>query len=88
MRYHHGMGQLLVRNVPEETIAVIKARAARHGRSVEAEHRAILDETARTESSAEAKAAWFERAAKLRKELEGRFFTPSEDIVRDMRDER
>jgi plasmid stability protein len=36
------MAQLLVRNVDEETVARLKARAAAHGRSVEAEHREIL----------------------------------------------
>ena len=88
MRYHRGVGQLLVRNVPEETIAALKARAARNGRSVESEHRALLDGVAGEESAADAKAAWFERARLHREGLAGRYFTPSEDIVREMRDER
>jgi antitoxin FitA len=33
---------LLLRNVDEATILRLKKRARRHGRSVEAEHRAIL----------------------------------------------
>ena len=37
------MPQLLVRNVAEDTVAELKARAAAHGRSLEAEVRAILD---------------------------------------------
>ena len=36
------MGQLLVRNVDIQVISRLKARAARNGRSVEAEHRALL----------------------------------------------
>jgi plasmid stability protein len=36
------MGQLIVRNVEEKLIRALKLRAARHGRSAEAEHRAIL----------------------------------------------
>jgi plasmid stability protein len=87
MRYHIRMGQLLVRNVPEETIAALKARAARNGRSVEAEHRAMLDALAAEQSAAEAKAAWIERARRHREELRGRSFTPSEVLMRELRDE-
>lgn len=36
------MAQLIVRNVEEEVVRVLKQRAARHGVSAEAEHRAIL----------------------------------------------
>lgn len=38
------MGQLLVRNVDDALIALLKRRAARNGRSAEAEHREILRE--------------------------------------------
>jgi plasmid stability protein len=38
------MGQLLVRDLDDEVIARLKKRAAAHGRSTEAEHRAILEE--------------------------------------------
>lgn len=34
--------QLIVRNLEEEVVRELKLRAARHGRSAEAEHRAIL----------------------------------------------
>ncbi len=36
------MSQLIVRNVGQEIVGALKRRAARHGRSAEAEHRAIL----------------------------------------------
>lgn len=36
------MAQLLVRNLEDEVVAELKRRAARSGRSVEAEHREIL----------------------------------------------
>jgi antitoxin FitA len=36
------MAQLLVRNLEDEVVAELKKRAARSGRSVEAEHREIL----------------------------------------------
>ena len=38
------MGQLLVRNLDDELVHQLKVRAARHGRSMEAEHRKILRE--------------------------------------------
>lgn len=36
------MSQLIVRNVDPEVVRALKRRAARHGRSAEAEHREIL----------------------------------------------
>ncbi len=49
-RYHiliaikgRGIGQLLVRGLDDWVINSLKQRAARNGRSVEAEHRAILE---------------------------------------------
>ncbi len=38
------MEQLLIRNLPSGTKAILKARAARHGRSAEAEAREVLTE--------------------------------------------
>lgn len=38
------MGQLIVRNLEPEVVGALKARAARRGRSTEAEHREILRE--------------------------------------------
>lgn len=39
------MAAITVRNLSDETHRALKARAARHGRSTEAEIRAILDES-------------------------------------------
>ena len=36
------MAQLIVRNIAPTTVRALKVRAARHGRSAEAEHREIL----------------------------------------------
>lgn len=36
------MRQLIVRNIAPEVVNALKRRAARHGRSAEAEHREIL----------------------------------------------
>ena len=38
------MASLVVRNVDPRIVDVLKRRAARHGRSMEAEHRALLEE--------------------------------------------
>jgi len=38
------MRQLIVRHLEDDLVAALKRRAARHGRSAEAEHRAILRE--------------------------------------------
>jgi len=38
------MNQLVVRSLEEEVVRELKLRAARHGRSAEAEHREILRE--------------------------------------------
>jgi antitoxin FitA len=77
------MAQLLVRNVDEETVAWLRARAAAHGRSVEAEHR----ETLRAARAGSAPADFWERAARLRAETAGRPMTPSEVLLREVRDE-
>ena len=39
------MTRLLVRDLPPEVVPALKRRAAKHGRSAEAEHREILKET-------------------------------------------
>jgi plasmid stability protein len=45
------MGSLIVRNVDEDVIVRLKARAAAHGRSAEAEHRDILRQALNAGSS-------------------------------------
>ncbi|MGH2388571.1 MAG: FitA-like ribbon-helix-helix domain-containing protein [Chloroflexota bacterium] len=44
------MRVVTVRNLPEETHRALRLRAARHGRSTEAEIRAILEEAVRPET--------------------------------------
>ena len=41
------MGQVIVRNLDDETIGALKARAAMHGNSLEQELRGILAQAAR-----------------------------------------
>ena len=75
---------LHVRNLDDELVAKLKRRAARHGRSAEAEHREIL----RQALSAEAEPDFAKLAADLRKLTAGRRHTPSELLLRECRDER
>lgn len=77
------MAQLLVRDVPQDVVEALKRRAAEHGRSAEAEHRLILEQTLRP-----GRADFWERAAKLREETRGRIVVPSEELIRQDRDER
>lgn len=46
------MRQLIVRDIPPEIVGALKRRAARHGRSAEAEHRSILGEALQAEIQA------------------------------------
>ena len=77
------MPQLLVRNVPREVVDALKKRASSHGRSAEAEHRAILEHTL----SAAHENFWAE-AARLREETRGRIGGDSADLIREDRDRR
>ncbi len=77
------MAQLLVRDVPQDVVDALKRRAAEHGRSAEAEHRRILEEALR-----QGRTGFWERAAALREQTRGRILTPSEDLIRQDRDER
>lgn len=77
-------GNLHVRNLDDELIARLKRRAARHGRSTEAEHREIL----RQALSDEIEPSFELLAAELRKLTEGRKHTPAEVLLRESRDER
>jgi len=77
------MPQLLVRDVPQDVVEALRRRAAEHGRSAEAEHRIILQE-----ALCAGRAGFWERAAVLREETRGRISTPSEELIRQDRDER
>lgn len=59
------MAALNVRNLPAEVHLRLRQRAARHGRSMEAEARAILEEACRSEEEAISPAALREWVAAL-----------------------
>jgi plasmid stability protein len=77
-------GSLHVRNLDDELIAKLKRRAARHGRSTEAEHREIIRRTL----TGEDEPSFENLAADLRKLTKDRKQTPSEVLLREGRDER
>ena len=77
-------GNLHVRNLDDELVARLKRRAARHGRSTEAEHREILRQALADEEEPS-----FEKlAADLRKLTRVRKQTPSEVLLREGREAR
>ena len=77
-------GNLHVRNLDDDLIARLKRRAARHGRSAEAEHREIL----RQALSGESGPGFDELAAELRALTAHRKQTPAEVLQRESRSER
>ena len=77
-------GNLHVRNLDDDLIARLKRRAARHGRSTEAEHREIL----RLALAGDIETSFETLAADLRQLTARRKQTPSEDLLREGRKER
>lgn len=80
----HMAGNLHVRNLDDDLIGRLKRRAARHGRSAEAEHREILRQALADEEESS-----FEKlAAELRNLTRRTKQTPSELLLREGREER
>ncbi|MCG5243129.1 FitA-like ribbon-helix-helix domain-containing protein [Azospirillum doebereinerae] len=77
-------GSLNVRDLDDDLIARLKRRAARHGRSTEAEHREILRQALMTEEEA----GFDDLAAEFRALTKGRRHTPAEALLREGREER
>ncbi len=77
-------GNLHVRNLDDDLISRLKRRAARHGRSTEAEHREIL----RQALASEVEPSFEALAADLRKLTRARKQTPSEILLREGRKQR
>lgn len=78
------MASLHVRKLDDEIVARLKRRAARHGRSAEAEHREIL----RQALEGEGEMSWDEMAALSRELTKGQIKIPSEILIREDRDRR
>jgi plasmid stability protein len=73
---------LTVRNIPQEIVRALRVRAARNGRSAEAEHRLILAQVLQVEGSD------FWVAADARRAKSRRQRSDSAVLQREMRDER
>ncbi len=77
------MGQLTVRNLPHEIVRALKIRAAKHGRSAEAEHRLLLEQTLRPDAE-----DFWSLADQLRAETAGTRQSDSAALLRPMRDDQ
>ncbi len=78
------MAQLLVRNVDEAVIQALRSRAKAHGRSTEAEHRALLEGILLERS--QRNSAFAVKSAELRKRIS--LPIDSLEIIREGRDSR
>jgi plasmid stability protein len=75
------VAQVVIRNIDDEAIQRLKARAARKGRSLEHELRTIITAAAVAERS-----EFRARAAQLRQQLAGRRHSDSTELIRRDRD--
>jgi antitoxin FitA len=83
VRYHALMGQLLVRDVPDEIVGALKTRAKKNGRSAEAEHRLILESALKP-----SRKAFWNRAERSRARTAKIDFGDSTALLREDRDSR
>ena len=76
------MSQILVRNLSDEVVERLKARAKANGRSLQAEVKMILEQNARLEMD-----TFREVSERISKELEatGRTFSDSTELIREDR---
>ncbi len=79
------MADLLIRNLPSETIQQVKAQAAKHNRSLQQEVSSLIIETVRFRAG-----GWAKEADTIRKHLarKGRLFLDSAKLIREDRDSR
>lgn len=77
------MSQLLVRNLPEETVESLKRRAKSNHRSLQAEVALILENAAKIQPS-----SFWKNANKIREQLGtyNKSFSDSSELVREDRD--
>lgn len=80
------MPDLLVRGLSPESVARLKQQASRHGRSMQAEAKSIIEAGIKPTI-----AEWLERVDQSRSTIEaeqGTLETPSAEVVREQRDGR
>ena len=78
------MSTLLVRDVNPEAVARLKAKALLHGRSLQAEVKAILE----AEAQLSDQASWLTWVDDFRSRLAQRSSSDSVELLRESRDER
>jgi plasmid stability protein len=76
------MHRILIRDLDPATVERLKQRARRHGRSLQKEAKAILEEAANRLSVEEARRV----AEDWHRRLAGREFSDSADLIREDRD--
>lgn len=81
------MGQILIRGIGDDVMALFKARAQRHGRSQEQEARLVI-EAAALESDRAARLVEFAEGMRARFAKRGRDWGDSTRIIRQFRDSR
>lgn len=74
------MAQVLIRNLDDDVVDKLKARAARNDRSLQAELQVILERAAETDV-VDARAL----AARIRQQLSGRKFSDSTKLIAEDR---
>ena len=77
------MAQLIVRNLEDEIVDALKARAAAHGRSAEAEHRAILYAALQGPTAGKSLWEWLAAMPNVRED-EDEDFARDRDLPRDV----
>jgi len=76
------MAQVLVRDLKADVVERLKDRARRHGRSLQKEAKAILEDAASHYTMEEAR----EAADRIRRRLAGRTFSDSAELIREDRE--
>jgi plasmid stability protein len=82
------MATLTVRNLDDDTVRRLRIRAAEHGRSAEAEHRAILQSVLGGGVPSATRQQIIERLAEFRRRTAGRGSPSVADLLRESRDAR
>ena len=79
------MATLTVRNLDDDVVRRLRIRAAEHGRSAEAEHRALLREALVGDEQPPAHVRAAERLAEFRRRTAGRGSSPASELLEQSR---
>jgi plasmid stability protein len=79
------MATLTVRNLDDDIVRRLRIRAAEHGRSAEAEHRALLQEALVGDEQPPAHVQAAERLAEFRRRTAGRGSSPASELLEQSR---